>query len=222
MAVRTFLHYALEVPDQTVGQRFYEDFGLVDGTGRSDAVRLRPERLGRAKQSRRAPRIRVAVVRVTRASDTIESQAGGAVWHDALMPARFSSERFVGRVRPKGRAVFPEYDETTTSVLGPANAGRTGERLTSTGMPSRSRNACFNTSPATAEPPIPQHTTEVRPARSGRPDVARPFAYASATWRGKPATAPSMSDGSPARTAPALSRSITASPQPACPPHRSA
>ena len=25
MAVRTFLHYALEVPDQTVGRRFYED-----------------------------------------------------------------------------------------------------------------------------------------------------------------------------------------------------
>jgi catechol 2,3-dioxygenase len=47
MAVRAFLHYALEVPDQTVGQRFYEDFGLVDGTGASDAVRLRPERLGR-------------------------------------------------------------------------------------------------------------------------------------------------------------------------------
>ena len=47
MAVRSFLHYALEVPDQAVGQRFYEDFGLVDGTGSSDAVRLRPERLGR-------------------------------------------------------------------------------------------------------------------------------------------------------------------------------
>ena len=47
MAVRTFLHYALEIPDQTVGQRFYEDFGLVDGTGSSDAVRLRPDRLGR-------------------------------------------------------------------------------------------------------------------------------------------------------------------------------
>ena len=47
MAVRSFLHYALEVPDQAVGQRYYEDFGLVDGTGSSDAVRLRPERLGR-------------------------------------------------------------------------------------------------------------------------------------------------------------------------------
>ena len=47
MAIRSFLHYALEVPDQAVGQRFYEDFGLVDGTGSSDAVRLRPERLGR-------------------------------------------------------------------------------------------------------------------------------------------------------------------------------
>jgi len=42
MAVRSFLHYALEVPDQAVGQRFYEDFGLVDGTGSSDAVRLGP------------------------------------------------------------------------------------------------------------------------------------------------------------------------------------
>src|SRR5580700_7193261 len=48
MAVRSFLHYALEVPDQTVGQRFYEDFGLVDGSGSSDAVRLRPEGLDRA------------------------------------------------------------------------------------------------------------------------------------------------------------------------------
>src|SRR5215468_4145505 len=47
MAVRTFLHYALEVPDQAVGQRFYEDFGLIDGTGSSDAVRLRPQRLAR-------------------------------------------------------------------------------------------------------------------------------------------------------------------------------
>ncbi|HYB69257.1 MAG TPA: VOC family protein, partial [Candidatus Bathyarchaeia archaeon] len=47
MAVRSFLHYALEVPDQTVGQRFYEDFGLLDGTGASDAVRLRPEGLDR-------------------------------------------------------------------------------------------------------------------------------------------------------------------------------
>lgn len=47
MAIRSFLHYALEVPDQAIGQRFYEDFGLVDGTGSSNAVRLRPERLGR-------------------------------------------------------------------------------------------------------------------------------------------------------------------------------
>ena len=40
MAVRSFLHYALEVPDPTVGQRFYEDFGLVDGAGSRDSVRL--------------------------------------------------------------------------------------------------------------------------------------------------------------------------------------
>jgi catechol 2,3-dioxygenase-like lactoylglutathione lyase family enzyme len=47
MAVRSFLHYALEVPDPSVGQRFYEDFGLVNGRGSGDSVRLRPERLGR-------------------------------------------------------------------------------------------------------------------------------------------------------------------------------
>lgn len=41
MPVRSFLHYALEVPDQTVGQRYYQDFGLMDATGSSDAVRLR-------------------------------------------------------------------------------------------------------------------------------------------------------------------------------------
>ena len=38
---RSFLHYALEVPDQTVGQKYYQDFGLVDATGSGDAVRLR-------------------------------------------------------------------------------------------------------------------------------------------------------------------------------------
>ncbi|HYS92262.1 MAG TPA: VOC family protein, partial [Candidatus Acidoferrales bacterium] len=49
MAVRSFLHYALEVPDQTVGQKYYQDFGLVDATGASGAVRLKP-----ARQSREA------------------------------------------------------------------------------------------------------------------------------------------------------------------------
>lgn len=47
MPVRSFLHYALEVPDQTVGQRYYQDFGLVDATGPSDAVRLRSAAQGR-------------------------------------------------------------------------------------------------------------------------------------------------------------------------------
>jgi len=45
MAVRSFLHYALEVPDQTVGQKYYQDFGLVDATGNGPAVRLKPARL---------------------------------------------------------------------------------------------------------------------------------------------------------------------------------
>ena len=125
------------------------------------------------------------------------------------------------------RRASPPCSPSTTTPRRACSARRTpagcGERLTSTGMPSRSRNACFNTSPATAEPPIPQHTTEVRPARSGKPDVARPFAYASATWRRQGRhRAGACRTGSAARAAPASSRSITASPPPACPPHRSA
>jgi catechol 2,3-dioxygenase-like lactoylglutathione lyase family enzyme len=42
MAVRSLLHYALEVPDQTVGEKFYRSFGLVDDGGRDGAVHLRP------------------------------------------------------------------------------------------------------------------------------------------------------------------------------------
>ena len=45
MAVRSLLHYALEVPDQTVGQRYYSDFGLADDSRGGTAVRLQ---IGRA------------------------------------------------------------------------------------------------------------------------------------------------------------------------------
>jgi catechol 2,3-dioxygenase len=47
MAVRSFLHYALEVPDQALGQKYYQDFGLVDATGGKSAVQLRPARQDR-------------------------------------------------------------------------------------------------------------------------------------------------------------------------------
>jgi catechol 2,3-dioxygenase len=47
MAVKALLHYALEVPDQTVGEKFYARFGLVDGSGRGEAVRLRPAGIAR-------------------------------------------------------------------------------------------------------------------------------------------------------------------------------
>jgi catechol 2,3-dioxygenase len=47
MAVRSLLHYALEVPDQTVGEKFYRSFGLVDHAGHDGAVRLRPAPLAR-------------------------------------------------------------------------------------------------------------------------------------------------------------------------------
>ena len=47
MAVRALLHYALEVPDQTVGEKFYTSFGLVDEARRDGTVALRPAPLKR-------------------------------------------------------------------------------------------------------------------------------------------------------------------------------
>ena len=45
MAVKALLHYALEVPDQTVGEKFYTGFGLLNEPGGGGAVRLRPASL---------------------------------------------------------------------------------------------------------------------------------------------------------------------------------
>ncbi len=47
MAVKALLHYALEVPDQTAGEKFYRNFGLDAGSGQDDAVHLRPATLAR-------------------------------------------------------------------------------------------------------------------------------------------------------------------------------
>jgi catechol 2,3-dioxygenase-like lactoylglutathione lyase family enzyme len=47
MAVKALLHYALEVPDQTVGETFYRDFGLATVSARDEAVHLRPQPLSR-------------------------------------------------------------------------------------------------------------------------------------------------------------------------------
>lgn len=47
MPVRGLLHYALEVPDQQVGERFYRQFGLAEISARDGAVRLRPAPLER-------------------------------------------------------------------------------------------------------------------------------------------------------------------------------
>ena len=47
MAVRSLLHYALEVPDQTLGEKFYTSFGLVDESRRDGSVALRPAPLKR-------------------------------------------------------------------------------------------------------------------------------------------------------------------------------
>jgi len=44
VAVKAFLHYALEVPDPTVGQRYYRDFGLADAGEGGSVIRLRAGR----------------------------------------------------------------------------------------------------------------------------------------------------------------------------------
>src|SRR5207249_3508213 len=55
MAVKALLHYALEVPDQGAGEKFYSNFGLIDAPGRDGAVRLRPARLPRRGPRGEAP-----------------------------------------------------------------------------------------------------------------------------------------------------------------------
>jgi hypothetical protein len=43
MAVRALLHYALEIPDLSLGERFYRNFGLTDKSARDEAVHWGPE-----------------------------------------------------------------------------------------------------------------------------------------------------------------------------------
>jgi hypothetical protein len=43
MAVRALLHYALEVPDLNVWERFYRNFGLTDISARDAAIHWGPE-----------------------------------------------------------------------------------------------------------------------------------------------------------------------------------
>lgn len=47
MAVKALLHYALEVPDQTLGEKFYRDFGLTPVGARDEAVHFKPQPLAR-------------------------------------------------------------------------------------------------------------------------------------------------------------------------------
>ena len=47
MAVKALLHYALEVPDQGAGEKFYTSFGLRNAPSRDAAVRLKPAKLDR-------------------------------------------------------------------------------------------------------------------------------------------------------------------------------
>jgi len=72
--------------------------------------------------------------------------------------------------------VSPEYDEATTTVWGPQNSGSSGARTVSAGSRRRGAASAATTSPAMAEPPIPQTTMEVIPSGSGSGRAARPSA----------------------------------------------
>ena len=101
----------------------------------------------------------------------------------------------------------PEYEETDHEAVRAAHAGSTGERFTSTGTVSRSPNPARSTSPAIADPPMPQNATTVTPSASGK-RLGRPAgAYAAARVGASDATAPSMSEASRARSASTSSRS---------------
>jgi catechol 2,3-dioxygenase-like lactoylglutathione lyase family enzyme len=47
MPITSLLHYALEVPDQTIGEKFYSSFGLSQLSVRDNGVHLRPAPLKR-------------------------------------------------------------------------------------------------------------------------------------------------------------------------------
>src|ERR1041384_7548256 len=42
MPITSLLRYALEIPDQTLGEKFYSSFGLTQVSARDEAVHLRP------------------------------------------------------------------------------------------------------------------------------------------------------------------------------------
>jgi hypothetical protein len=47
MPVRALRHDALELPDPSIGEQFYRNFGLTDQSARDDAVHLCPIHLPR-------------------------------------------------------------------------------------------------------------------------------------------------------------------------------
>src|SRR5581483_581624 len=105
-------------------------------------------------------------------------------------------------------AVSPEYEDATTSAPGPHHAGSVGDRTTSTGIWSRSATRARSTSPATAEPPMPQ-TARARTSAAETGGAERPIRYPSRHCSGSAAIDPSIPPGSPLEIATGSSRSIT-------------
>src|SRR4051812_46821763 len=109
-------------------------------------------------------------------------------------------------------AVPPEYDDTSTSVSCVTNAGSSGVRITTTGAWTRSTASTRSTSPAIAEPPIPQNTIEGTSSTTGNGVTERPIASPARHWSGSAVTVARRSPASTRRIASASSRSTAAPP----------
>jgi catechol 2,3-dioxygenase-like lactoylglutathione lyase family enzyme len=169
MTVQSLVQYALEVPDQQVGQRFYTDFGFEDATGGAEAVKLRPRALDReqillyAGPRKRLRHLAFAAPGEAFAAVRARLQAAGV---DEVDPPRDAPEGGLWVRDPDGHLVNvrDEAPVAAAAELPPA--------YNSPGSPVRVARRAL-------EPPIEEPTT---PRRLGHvmlftPDVERQKAY---------------------------------------------
>jgi catechol 2,3-dioxygenase-like lactoylglutathione lyase family enzyme len=149
MAVHSFLHYALTVPDLSVGQNFYTDFGFTDMTGQSNTVRLRPATVdrdqvllyeGRRKRLHHLAfgasgeeyervRAKLRAAGVTELDAPTDDTAGGIWFRDP--------DGNLVNVRDEAAPKIPI--EPVTLFNGPGNPQRIGDRAVNPPFPDRAR-----------------------------------------------------------------------------------
>jgi len=138
MAVKALLHYALEVPDQGAGEKFYTSFGLVGAPARDDAVHLRPAPIARESVLLYGgPRKRLHHLAFAAPGDEFEAtrEAIGRAGVREIDPPRGAPEGGIWVRDPEGNLVnvrdearpAPPPDPPLT-LNGPGHAARQGIR----------------------------------------------------------------------------------------------